>query len=99
MRAITFAGGRQALRFGDQKINLHAVGKEFEPKAEKPTVGSGDLCFHTNDPVEQFATHLSALGIEILQGPIERSGAIGRIRSIYIRDLDGNLIEISNRLD
>jgi len=96
MQVIDFEGGRKALRFGDQKINLHQVGREFEPKARYPQAGSGDLCFLTREPVAQLADHLRSCGIELLDGPVERTGATGPILSIYIRDPDDNLIEIAN---
>ena len=95
MTAIRFGAGNQrvALRFGEQKINLHEVGGEFEPKADKPTAGSGDLCFIV-DNFSAVAAHLKACGVEIIdRGP--RSGALGDIRSIYFRDPDNNLIEVS----
>ncbi|OAN43984.1 glyoxalase [Paramagnetospirillum marisnigri] len=95
----TFGGGRTALRFGNQKINLHQAGQEFEPKAKAPTPGSGDLCFITTTKLEDVIAHLARLAIPIEQGPVERTGATGRIRSVYIRDPDANLIEISNPLD
>ena len=98
MQVVTFAEGRKALQFGIQKINLHEVGKEFEPQALRPTPGSSDLCFLTETPLETAITHLQACGIPIVQGPVERTGAMGAIASIYIRDPDGNLIEISNCL-
>lgn len=90
---------RVALGFGRQKINLHQQGREFEPKADRPTPGSADLCFLTTRPLEAAIAHLVALNIAILEGPVQRTGATGPILSIYIRDPDGNLIEISNRLD
>src|ERR1700733_3756089 len=97
MELVTF-GNRKALRFGEQKINLHQVGKEFEPKAEHPTPGSGDLCFITKAPLEDVISHLKARSCAIELGPVERAGAVGEMRSIYIRDPDFNLIEISNYL-
>ena len=96
MEVLTFAGGRRALRFGGQKINLHETGREFEPKAQAPTPGSADLCFIAATPVEQMIEALAVADVEIEQGPVERTGAIGPIRSIYIRDPDMNLIELSN---
>ena len=95
MQAVTFgADKRVALQFGSQKINLHEVGREFEPKAVTPTPGSGDLCFIVND-FAGVAAHLEACGVAIEVGPGPRSGATGPIQSIYIRDPDGNLIELS----
>jgi catechol 2,3-dioxygenase-like lactoylglutathione lyase family enzyme len=97
MEVVTF-GNRWALRFGEQKINLHQAGKEFEPKAAHPTPGSGDLCFITKAPMEEVISHLIAMRHPIEEGPVERTGAVGTIRSIYLRDPDSNLIEISNYL-
>ena len=96
---ITFGENRKALQFGSQKINLHQAGKEFEPKAYRPTAGSADLCFIAETPLKDVIAHLHALNIEIVEGPIERTGAIGKILSIYLRDPDQNLIEISNYLN
>lgn len=96
MKAVTFGNGRKALAFGDQKLNLHQYGKEFEPKADKPTPGSVDICFITNDPLDQVIRHLEEAGVKVLEGPVRRTGAKGPIVSVYIRDPDNNLIEISN---
>lgn len=96
MRVETFGGGRKALSFGAQKINLHQYGKEFEPKAVKPAPGSADICFITRTPVTDVIEHLKKNSVEILEGPVRRTGAAGPIISVYIRDPDGNLIEISN---
>ena len=95
MKTVSFAGGRKALSFGSQKINLHEHGKEFEPKAESPVPGSADLCFITSVPMADVMTHLSDHGVEIVDGPVQRTGARGPIMSVYIRDPDSNLIEIS----
>ncbi len=89
---------RVALNFGVQKINLHVAGAEFEPKAHIAVPGSADLCFLSEVSLENWATHLGAHDIKIEQGPVARTGATGPIRSLYLRDPDGNLIEISNRV-
>jgi len=96
MKAITFAGGRRALAFGQCKINLHEAGREFEPKALAPTPGSGDLCLVTSEPLNDLVAHLEACDVPVEEGPVARTGALGTIRSVYLRDPDGNLIEISN---
>lgn len=96
MEVITFGAGRKALRFGQQKINLYEAGKEFEPKAFQPVCGSADLCLITSTPLADVLQHLQHQQIEIEAGIVERTGAIGFIRSIYIRDPDGNLLEISS---
>lgn len=95
MRITTFGDGRKALSFGTQKINLHLYGQEFEPKAQKPAPGSADLCFVTAMPVSDVIEHLSMSGVEIIEGPVKRTGATGVIMSVYFRDPDGNLIEVS----
>jgi catechol 2,3-dioxygenase-like lactoylglutathione lyase family enzyme len=86
---------RKALHFGRQKINLHQRGKEFEPKAAHPLPGSADLCFIAAVPLDAVIAHLKACGVAIEIGPVDRTGATGAIRSVYIRDPDQNLIEIS----
>ena len=96
MKVVTFANDRKALAFGRQKINLHAHGKEFEPKASVPTPGSADLCLIASTPLSEVATHLRTCGVNILEGPVTRTGATGPIVSLYFRDPDGNLIEVSN---
>jgi catechol 2,3-dioxygenase-like lactoylglutathione lyase family enzyme len=96
MNVVTFGEGRKALSFGNQKINLHEHGKEFEPKAAVPLPGSADLCFITITPVAEVSGQLMSHGVAILEGPVKRTGAEGPIISIYFRDPDGNLIEISN---
>jgi catechol 2,3-dioxygenase-like lactoylglutathione lyase family enzyme len=96
MAAVTFGAGRTALQFGTSKINLHQAGHEFEPKARRPTPGSEDLCFIVDDPIDDVLTQLEAAGIVIEEGPVARTGATGEIISCYLRDPDGNLIELSN---
>jgi len=98
MQVVTFGEGRKALHFGNQKINLHQKGKEFDPKAQYPTPGSADLCFLTSIPLEQVIAHLQSCHVSLLLGPVERTGATKSLVSIYFRDPDGNLLEISNAL-
>lgn len=86
MAVVTYGGGRWALTFGSQKINLHQYGKEFEPKARKPTPGSADLCFITSVPLRDVIAHLASCGIAIIEGPVPRTGAQGPIQSVYFRD-------------
>jgi len=99
MHVITFDDNRKALQFGQQKINLHQSGKEFEPKAALPTPGSADICFVTHLAPEQVIEHLRAENVEIVEGPVPRTGALGEMLSVYLRDPDGNLIEISHYID
>ncbi len=99
MQAVSFGEGRQALSFGNQKINLHQAGREFEPKAERPTPGSADLCFIVATSLEQVIAHLQAQQVAIVEGPVQRTGATGPIRSLYLRDPDSNLIELSNLME
>jgi catechol 2,3-dioxygenase-like lactoylglutathione lyase family enzyme len=103
MQAVTFGDGRMALAFGQQKINLHQHGHEFEPKAAHPLPGSADLCFITRTPLDQVIAHLQANSVpliegpvQLIEGPVQRTGAIGSITSIYVRDPDGNLIEVAH---
>ena len=96
MKEVTFAGGRKGLEFGRNKLNLHQAGHEFEPKALKPVPGAIDLCFITETPLEKVIGHLQASGVAIIEGPVAKTGAIGALLSVYFRDPDGNLIEVSN---
>ena len=98
MKKIEFGEGRVALTCGEQKINLHQLGKEFEPKAEQVKAGSADLCFIIDTPIAQAIEHLQQHGVELIEGPINRTGASGKIISAYLRDPDGNLLEVSNYL-
>ena len=99
MEKRIFGDDRVALHFGDQKINLHPASWDYEPKARVSIAGSADLCFIVSERVESLQTKLVLRGGEIIEGPVERTGATGRLRSIYIRDPDGNLIELSNRAE
>jgi|TARA_R110002050_G_scaffold269646_2_gene412050 catechol 2,3-dioxygenase-like lactoylglutathione lyase family enzyme len=96
MEKEVFKGTRIALKYGNQKINLHQLGKEFEPKAFNVKEGSADLCFIVDTPVKEVKEFLESKGIEIIEGIVPRTGAMGNIKSIYIRDPDMNLIELSN---
>lgn len=96
MEVLSFGENRKALLFGSQKINLHELGKEFEPKAHRPTPGSADLCFITTIPLADVIEHLQRSGVPILEGPVNRTGAVGQLESVYFRDPDLNLIEVSN---
>jgi catechol 2,3-dioxygenase-like lactoylglutathione lyase family enzyme len=91
-----FEEGRMALKFGDQKINLHQLGNEFEPRANQSTPGSQDICFLTNTKLEVAMEHVKSKGVNIIEGPVTRMGATGPIVSFYFRDPDGNLIEVAN---
>ena len=100
MRLETFTGGtppveRKAFIFGQQKINLHLKGHEFEPKAHAPLPGALDLCFIASVPLDTVIARLQAAGVTIIEGPVMRTGAVGNIRSVYMRDPDLNLIEVS----
>jgi catechol 2,3-dioxygenase-like lactoylglutathione lyase family enzyme len=95
MEIVTFDSGRRALSFGHQKLNLHQAGHEYLPHAEHLMPGSADLCFISAVPLSSVLDHLRASEVAVLEGPVERTGATGKIRSVYIRDPDQNLIEIS----
>lgn len=99
MLVESFGTGRIALHFGDQKINLHQAGHEFEPKARHPTPGSADLCLLTATPLADVIDHLHAQHVPIVEGPVRRTGATQPLESVYVRDPDGNLIEIANLVD
>jgi catechol 2,3-dioxygenase-like lactoylglutathione lyase family enzyme len=99
MERVEFGSGRTALRFGSGKINLHQQGKEFEPKAEAPAPGSADLCFITPVPLTDVVNHFAVFGVSIIEGPVRRTGASGPIMSVYLRDPDMNLIEVSNAIE
>ena len=96
MEKIVFAGGRVALGFGSQKINLHPTGNEYEPKAKNPVPGSADFCLITETPIENVMTHLGACGVAIIEGQVAKTGAMGALTSVYFRDVDKNLVEVSN---
>ena len=95
MRAVTFDNGRHALAFGRQKINLHQVGREFSPRAASATAGSGDFCLITETPLDQVRAELAAAGVAVEHGPVPKVGALGPMRSVYVRDPDANLVEIA----
>ena len=95
MVPITFSG-RRALSFGRQKLNLHQAGREFEPKALKPVPGAIDLCLIASTELASVIEHLKGCGVAIIEGPVAKTGALGPMTSVYFRDPDGNLIEVSN---
>lgn len=98
MRHEVFGEGRSAQAFGQQKLNLHQAGREFEPKAAHPLPGAIDLCLVTTWPLDRLLAHLAAEGVAVEEGPVRRTGALGPIESVYVRDPDGNLIEIGRYL-
>ncbi|MBT5458244.1 MAG: VOC family protein [Rhodospirillaceae bacterium] len=93
-----FGAGRVALTFGSQKINLHPLENDIDIRARTPTAGSGDLCFLTETPINEVKAHVEQCNVAVEMGPIQRTGATGPILSIYLRDPDGNLIEVANRV-
>jgi len=99
MKKEVFGEDRVALKFGDQKINLHEFNNEFEPKALKPTPGSADLCFIVKGQLDEAMTHIEAQGVKIIDGPVNRTGAKGPLLSIYFRDPDNNLIEVASEVN
>jgi catechol 2,3-dioxygenase-like lactoylglutathione lyase family enzyme len=94
MEPVTFGAGRRALRFGRSKLNLHQAGHELEPKARRPTPGSADVCLVATIPLDRVLDHLRAHDVPVAAGPVARTGATGPITSVYVRDPDGNLIEV-----
>jgi len=98
MEATVFGAGRTALRFGWSKMNLHQAGSELQPNALRAVAGSADLCFITDDPLDQVQEELKENGVPLVEGPVQRTGARGVLHSVYVRDPDGNLVEISNYL-
>jgi catechol 2,3-dioxygenase-like lactoylglutathione lyase family enzyme len=99
LEVVTFDGERRAIQVGKQKLNLHEAGHELEPKARRPTPGSVDICLVTEEPLVQVVDRLAAIGVAVELGPVGRTGAIGPLSSIYVRDPDGNLVEIANQLE
>jgi catechol 2,3-dioxygenase-like lactoylglutathione lyase family enzyme len=99
MEPVTFGDGRRALAFGPHKINLHLAGQEFAPHAERPAPGTADLCLVVADPLMDVVEQLETAGVPIEAGPVSRTGALGRIVSVYVRDPDRNLIELCNYVE
>ena len=95
LRAETFDGGRRALVFGQQKVNLHQAGAEFTPRAARATPGSGDFCLISETPLAEVQAELAAAGVEVEVGPVPKVGALGPMQSVYVRDPDANLVEIA----
>jgi len=99
MEVIAFDEGRKALQVGQCKINLHQAGREFEPKALRPPPGTQDICLITSTPIKEVIEQLRHAGVEIVEGPVPRTGAVGNMESVYLRDPDGNLIEVARCID
>ena len=98
MRREEFGDGRLAVRFGDQKLNLHQAGRPIQPHARRPTPGSADVCLLVEGTLDEVERELERAGIVFELGPVERTGATGQLRSLYLRDPDGNLVELSERI-
>lgn len=96
---VTYGENRVALQFAEQRINLHQAGHEFEPKAAHPTPGSADLCFCSDTPLKEVIAHLRTCSVDIVEGPVKRTGVFGPMLSLYFRDPDGNLLEVSHYLN
>ena len=96
MRREDFGEGRVALRFGEQKLNLHQAGDEIAPHAAAPTRGSADICLLVADPIDEVAAELARLRVPIELGPVPRTGATAALTSLYVRDPDGNLVELAS---
>lgn len=99
MEVVTFGGGRKALQFGQCKINLHQYGNEFEPKAAQPAPGTQDICLVTRAAMQEVIDHLRSVRLDLIEGPVPRTGALGAMESVYLRDPDGNLVEIARYED
>lgn len=98
MRGVTFGDGRRALAFGEQKLNLHEAGREFEPRAPNNAPGAVDICFTTDVPLDEVTAHLGRCGVRVELGPVDKTGARAPLRSVYFRDPDGNLVEVANEV-
>ncbi len=96
MDVVTFGAGRKALAFGAQKINLHLAGHEFEPKAAHPAPGTADFCLISAVPLSEAIAHLARCGVTLVEGPVAKTGAAGPMQSVYFRDPDQNLVEVSS---
>ncbi len=98
LEIITFQNDRKALKCGNQKINLHEIGHEFDPKAKNASKGTVDICLIVENPIAEIVKDFEKKGVEIIEGPIKRTGATHKLLSIYVFDPDGNLIELSNSM-
>jgi len=95
MQVATFGDGRRALHFGRQKINLHQARQESAPHAQRPVPGSADFCLLTDRPLAEVIAHITSCGVDFIEGPVRRTGAAGPLESVYLRDPDGNLVEVA----